>query len=597
MSKTWVVESFNFWGLLVSKALIIDLKNETWNLHDLGDVDHLVSLSSLLAASFAQMGIADFLILGRGLLAGHHGIGLATATIAGASPQSGGVMEAKVEGRLAKSLLGLGLSAIAFKGKAEKLIGVKIEQQARVEFVSADDFAGLDIWQTSNRVRNQLGERLVIAAISQHGEAQQKAASIVVDEGFPTSQGGLGAQAGLMNLKFVALAEGVEKTNSVLDKVTADYLAGLKSNPLTLSEYQDGFSLWIQPDFVGYQAGGNFSDHLPDSVSKFDAEKVKTMQVDFGDKACPGCAQSCLKSYASNWHNPINGGRSHQLSIAAFISQYADEDMKRAVQFNEECHRLGLEHLYACQLLIDQSIDKKEDIRSALNKVVEKELNDTSDLVKGMVIPPWDPRGSQGLGLAMALNPTGPRYDVIEHDIDFDPSWAWERHTEFGFEFLVPEGGLKMGTLGKERIPSIKELWKLWSAIDSIGVCIYASPPTRELRLSGILEMAGSVLGRVISREEFFEAGRMRLALLRQANFYLGLRDKTDELPKKFFEVPIKSMVNSLYGVKIDEADWKQAKAAIYKEFDWSDDGGILENSSLFENIQSLQQKVIAEIR
>ena len=580
----------------MAKALIIDLENQTWKLHEFGDLNHLVSLSSVLAASFAKLGIKKFLVFGRGELAGHEGIGLATATVTGVSPQSGGVVEAKVEGRLAKALLGLGVLAVAFKGKSLKLTGIKIKKNAEVDFMSAENFAGLDIWQTASQVREKFGEQLVVAAISKFGEAQKKAASIVIDEGFATSQGGLGGQAGSMNLKFVAFEEGIAKDNSVIKKLTDEYLSGLKNNPLTLSEYQDGFSLWIQPNLVGYQAGDNFSDQLPDSVAKFDAEQIRKLQVDFGDKACPGCAQSCLKSYSSDGHNPINGGRAHQLSIAAFVSQYADSDMKRAVQFNEECHRLGLEHLYACQLFIENKIDKNIEIRTALNLATEKELTDNSDLIKGMVIPPWDPRGSQGLGLAMALNPVGPRYDVIEHDIDFDPTWAWDRHTEFGYEFGVPEGGIKMGTLGPERIPSIKELWKLWSAIDSVGVCIYASPPTRELRLSGILEMVGSVLGREVSKGEFYEAGKLRLALQRIANFSLGLKDSGHDLPEKFFKVPIKAQVNSLAGVLINRDEWDKAKAEIFEEFSWSTDGGMVENSPLLASAKSLQAKVIAEI-
>lgn len=94
--------------------------------------------------------------------------------------------------------------------------------------MSAENFAGLDIWQTASQVREKFGEQLVVAAISKFGEAQKKAASIVIDEGFATSQGGLGGQAGSMNLKFVAFEEGIAKDNSVIKKLTAEYLSGLK---------------------------------------------------------------------------------------------------------------------------------------------------------------------------------------------------------------------------------------------------------------------------------------------------------------------------------------------------------------------------------
>lgn len=84
-----------------------------------------------------------------------------------------------------------------------------------------------------------------------------------------------------------------------------------------------------------------------------------------------------------------------------------------------------------------------------VRQVSKKRLRKQAHQIKGMAIPPWDARGNQGLFLAMALNPTGPRYDVIEHDIDFDPEWAWQRHVDYGVEFGIPVGGLRLGTLNK----------------------------------------------------------------------------------------------------------------------------------------------------
>jgi aldehyde:ferredoxin oxidoreductase len=39
----------------------------------------------------------------------------------------------------------------------------------------------------------------------------------------------------------------------------------------------------------------------------------------------------------------------------------------------------------------------------------------------GIELCGFDPRGNQGLALAYAVHPLGPRYDAVEHDIDFDP--------------------------------------------------------------------------------------------------------------------------------------------------------------------------------
>lgn len=581
------------------KALIIDLAKASSRVVYFDLSEKLIALSIILAGGFAEKQRKDFLIFGRGALAGHAGIGLATATITGYSPQSGGVVEAKVEGALAQALLGVNVEAIVIAGKAQNLIGISIEvekDKLNVVFNSAKNLAGLDTWKTTDAVLRRYGEDSTVAAISEHGESQSVAASVVVDHGFATSCGGLGAQAGSLNLKYLVLPKATEIANETIRRVTADYLSGFKENPLTLSQYQEGFSLWIQPALVGYQAGNNFGTELPQSVSEFNASEIRASRVDFGDKACPGCGQSCLKSYSTSDKNPINGGRSHQLGIAAFVSQYGDSDSTRAVQFNQECHRLGLEHLYACQLLIDKNIDKTLPISVVLNKIASQDLTNKSDLIKGMVIPPWDPRGSQGLGLVMALNPCGPRYDVIEHDIDFDPIWAWERHTEFGAEFGVPKKGIPLGTLTTERIDSLKQLWKLWSGIDAVGVCMYAAPPTRELRLRGILEMLESVLGEPISKEDFYEAGRLRLALQREANYQLGLKDTGEDMPEKFFRQAIAAKVNSLAGVKIKPSEYRAAREELFKELEWMQDGSIHKNSALAKKAALLREKVLIEI-
>lgn len=143
---------------------------------------------------------------------------------------------------------------------------------------------------------------------------------------------------------------------------------------------------------------------------------------------------------------PIDGGRQHQLSATALLSQFGISNTEKLIEFNSYCHEMGLEHIYTVALLNQEHIDVDLPIKEMVNKVAHLQLKSNFNQIKGMAIPPWDGRGNQGLFLAMALNPSGPRYDVIEHDIDFDPNWAWSRHVEFGEEYGIPKGGLPLGT-------------------------------------------------------------------------------------------------------------------------------------------------------
>ena len=209
-----------------------------------------------------------------------------------------------------------------------------------------------------------------------------------------------------------------------------------------------------------------------------------------------------------------------------------------------------------------------------------------------MPIPPFDPRGSKALGVAMSLNPTGPRYDVIEHDIDFDPQLSWERHSIFGEEFGLPEGGLPLATMDERRLPSISQIWQLWSAMDALGVCIYASPPTRDLRLSHVMAMVKSITNIEVDREEIFLAGKLRLAFQRELNFALGMTSDDDLLPSYFFDVPINAqeLDTGVSKASLGRDEFERARAYIYRELSWGEETGVTRGSEVWKEMNSLRQ-------
>ena len=343
-------------------------------------------------------------------------------------------------------------------------------------------------------------------------------------------------------------------------------------------------------------AGKNFGKNLPKVVDTFEPKSFLPYLKDDGAKSCPGCPQNCLKSYLTK-DSPVDGGRQHQLSITALLSQYGEGDVKRLIEFNSYCHEAGVEHIYIAALLIQEKIKPKKSITKMVNKVANKKLKSGFNQIKGMAIPPWDPRGNQGLFLAMALNPSGPRYDVIEHDIDFDPDWVWSRHVEFGMEYGIPKGGLPLGTLDKRREKSIGDLWLLWSALDALGICIYAAPPTRELRSQDILALVKTITNQEINMEDLFNLGLMRLAIQREMNQRLGLSAETDTLPDIFFNKPVSSAGAKLDGAVVKRKEFLQMRSVIIKRLMWTEDGGVDKTSLLWQNcldeIDNIRSKIL----
>ena len=572
----------------MAKVILIDLSNFSHNEIEINLENPLLPIATpLLAALTGQVSGNNFVVISKGVLGGKNGVGLSDAIISAISPQSGGLIESKIQGRLANALASIGVDAIALTNKAKSLTGIELTDRGFLEFdfPRAKELKGFSVWKTLNKIKKE--NTLTSLAISKFGEKQALGASVVSDYGFATSQGGVGAVFGRMNIKYLTIAGVAQQSVTPgVKQVTDKYIAGLDSNPLTKSEHDaPGFGIWANKSLVGYMAGKNFGRDLPKVVENFEPKSFLPYLKDDGASSCPGCPQQCLKSYLVN-DGPIDGGRQHQLSITALLSQYGENDVEKLIEFNSYCHEVGVEHIYMAALLIQEKIKSKKSIAKMVNKVAKKKLKSGFNQIKGMAIPPWDGRGNQGLFLAMALNPSGPRYDVIEHDIDFDPDWVWSRHVEFGAEYGIPKGGLPLGTLDKRREDSIVDLWLLWSALDSLGICIYAAPPTRELQSADILALVKAVTGAEISMDELFELGLVRLLIQRDMNHRLGVNPKSDDLPDLFFDKPIKSSGAKLDGAVINRAEFIEMKSAVIKRLQWSESGGVDQASKIWQECE-----------
>ena len=572
----------------MAKVVLIDLSDFSHNEIEINLGNPLMPIATpLLAALTGQVSGENFVVISKGVLGGKNGVGLSDAIISAISPQSGGLIESKIQGRLANALASIGVDAIALTNKAKSLTGIELTDRGFLEFnfPRAKELKGFSVWKTLNKIKKE--NTLTSLAISKFGEKQALGASVVSDYGFATSQGGVGAVFGRMNIKYLTIAGVAQQSVTPgVKQVTDKYIAGLDSNPLTKSEHDaPGFGIWANKSLVGYMAGKNFGRDLPKVVENFEPKSFLPYLKDDGASSCPGCPQQCLKSYLVN-DGPIDGGRQHQLSITALLSQYGENDVEKLIEFNSYCHEVGVEHIYMAALLIQEKIKSKKSIAKMVNKVAKKKLKSGFNQIKGMAIPPWDGRGNQGLFLAMALNPSGPRYDVIEHDIDFDPDWVWSRHVEFGAEYGIPKGGLPLGTLDKRREESIINLWLLWSALDALGICIYAAPPTRELTSTDILALVKAVTGAEISMDKLFELGLVRLLIQRDMNHRLGVNPKSDDLPDLFFDKPIKSSGAKLDGAVINRAEFIEMKSAVIKRLQWSESGGVDQASKIWQECE-----------
>ena len=551
-------------------------------------------VSASAANALARFAGHDWLIIGKGPLSGRDLVGSAVATITAPNAQGPGIAEAQVEGPLAHGLTRLGVDAIVVMGAARAPVGITCEgagDALTTTITSAENLVGHNVFATDDALRTSPLDTVITTGVL--GMSEHPAASVVTNRGFPTTQGGVGAVFGRLRLHHLVLrgTATIPAASDVERRVTSDYEAAIAGNPLTASEKNyPGFAMWMAADLVGYQGSPGYSGRHSAGADAFSANDMMAYARDDGSHACPGCPQACLKAFTHQPSTPADSGRAHQLGVSsgALFADMTGADL--LVAFNERCHDLGIEHMSAADALRRQTVTVEtldDDIREALTRFPlgpEPHLR-----VKGMVVPPFDPRGNQGLGVGFALNPTGPRYDVLEHDIDFDADQPWMGRENLGQDFGIPAGGLPMATLGQARHTAITKLWVAWSGLDALGLCEFAAPPTRELTIEAMCEVASEVSGSSFHKADYMRLGRLRLAILRDTGQRLGATAANDTLPEHFFTQPV--VDGRLAGAVVDREEFAAACEVVRGALGWDDNGGVAD-AGLAAEVEKLSNEV-----
>ncbi|MFC5831989.1 aldehyde ferredoxin oxidoreductase C-terminal domain-containing protein [Nonomuraea insulae] len=382
----------------------------------------------------------------------------------------------------------------------------------------------------------------------------------------------------------------------------ADYYRdSLTTNPLAaLQAGLPGFAGWADdPLDPGYASVRNFSVpgspglRVP-SARDYDGRAVATAG------ACPGCPNDCLKVYAP----PSESGerRTGGLGQEAFLSlgwNLGIDDLDTVLAANARCNDLGLDPVslggtiaFAMECaergllpggpafgdaaalagLVDDVAARSGELGDLLAEGSARAARRIGAeryamTVKGAELPCFDPRPQPGIGLGYALAPGGPRYDALEHDLDFDPV--------AGLAYSFPEAArigaapAPAGELDEERGRRSARLLRLWSGLDALNLCVFASSPTRPLTLDHLTALVTAVLGERFTLEDLLAAGQDRLDGLRAYALReaAGAALPDEELPARLHDEPITAGPHR--GAVLDRAAFARARAAFYDELGW----------------------------
>ena len=549
------------------------------------------------------------LIFTSSVIAGQPYAGLARFTVAAKSPLTGGIGEARCEGPWGWALKGSGADTVVFHGASEHPVAIGIRAGGAI-FHEASDLWGMPVSETTDALEGRLGTGIQVAAIGPAGENRVRFASIVASRSFQAARMGLGAVAGSKRLKAVVLQGDAHPPVAEHDRcaaITAKYADGMHDNDLARWQLEPpGFGVWIHSMGTDSALGTrNFRESQFAGASAYEPEKFMPFYRGVG--VCPGCPNDCIKIFAGGAAAILDAraGGLHQEIAGAMGANLDLADLETLLISNALCNDLGLDPTslgYTLSMAMECMVEgllpagtvpafgDSSGVLAAIRDIATRtgfgdvlaegsrraaehigpEAAHFALHLKGLEMTPFEPRTQTNLALGFAVAPIGPRYDICEHDWDYDPRMGWD-HTLEGSRTLGILERIAMDEISPSKVRNFKALSTLWSAADALDYCIFAIAPTRVLNLTAMTELLAAITGWETSSWEIMRWGERRWHLMRAYNLREGLTAADDTLPDRFFDEPIGE--GRWTGTRLDRRRFGEAIGVYYRMMGWDDAG------------------------
>jgi aldehyde:ferredoxin oxidoreductase len=560
-------------------------------------------------AGVDPLGSDNLFIFSSSVIAGLEGVGLARFSVVTKSPLSGGIGETRCEGPWGQALKGSGYDALVIHGQSVAPVYLLIEG-TRASLRPAEELWGRDTAFVADSLEKRHGSLLHTASIGPAGESQVRYASIVADRSYQAMRLGVGAVMGSKRLKAVALSGGMLRPAADpkgLAAITTLNASRLEANDLTRwQKNPPGFAAWVDTiTDPGYLSVENFRSGMPPNCEAFASQRF--LEFYRREAPCPGCPNDCIKEFEVDGES--GSGGMHQEIAGTLGPNIGLTDLKTLVRANRFCNLQGIDPVSAgfCISFAMECFEKGlltrhdadglnlrfgnhevvlpilEQIaaRRSLGRLLGEGTRRAAESlgaeavplamqVKSVEMTCFEPRGQTNLALGFATAPVGPRYDICEHDWDFDTRSGWN-HTLEHSRALGILRRIPSDYLGQDKVRNFKVLNNLWSACDALDFCIFASAPTRALTLNDMTEIVAAVTGWKTSAYEFLRWGERRNHLMRVYNLREGFSADDDTLPERFFteSVPTRHSPSSC----LNREKFRQAIETYYSMMGWDESG------------------------
>lgn len=553
----------------------------------------------------------NLLIFSNSVVAGYPAAGLVRYTVSAKSPLTNGVGETRCEGSWAVSLKKSGFDALVLRGAAETPAGLLIDGGI-VSVFDATALWGKTVGESVDALEARFGGDIDVATIGVAGENLVRFASIVSSRTHQAQRMGMGAVMGSKNLKAIVLRGGKlppVADREAFDRINANFARDIPGN--TLSNWQKelpGFAAWVH--LHGLDAALDTENFRTATFPGVEAYREENWLPLYGGVApCPGCPNDCMKIFHPDGDLDPRASAMHQEVTAALGPNIGVTDLKVLMRFNNLCNQWGMDPVslgftlsfameafendllttvdtggldlrfgnHGAALEMARRIAEREGLGDGLaegSRRAAAQIGRGTERfalhVKGLEMAPIEPRSQTNLALGYATAPIGPRYDICEHDWDFDVTVGWEHSLEFARTLGILER-IPMSYVGDTKVRNYKALNNLWSAADALGYCIFAIAPTRVLSLQIMTDQLAAITGWETSSYEILRWGERRNHLMRVYNNREGLTPRDDTLPDRFFDEPIDS--GPKQGLALDRQAFRSVIDTYYEMMGWDEQG------------------------
>lgn len=517
------------------------------------------------------LGPENKLVFMSGLLTGTQYPSASRYSVVAKSPLTNLWGQASSGGKWGVDLKKSGFDGIIFEGISETPVYLVIDN-GKAKLCDAQELWGKNVFETTDLLKEKLGENFNIACIGQAGENLVRYASVMNDKHRAAGRCGFGAVMGAKKLKAIAVS-GKQKIK-IADKEGFENLSQTLFNLLDESILRFGmeeFGTNMVLDMVNVVGGfptRNWQTGVCPFVDEINGPALKE-KVLVSAKGCFACPVKCgrISEIRQGLYAGQKGEGPEYESVGTFGGMCYVQDFEAITMAHFLCNDYGLDTISCgstiaftmecfekgilakedyggfeinfgdAKAMVDlvPKIAKREGIGDLLaegTKRMSEKIGQGSEKfamqVKGLELPAYDSRAAKITGLAFATaNRGGCHIDAYVQGATFiqvpytliEDSQIEDVHKENPKEAKI-----------------VKDLQDVFADADSLGICKFMC---LALRATDLSESIHQITGWQFNVEDLRKTGERIYNLERAFNIREGLTRADDTLPKRLLEEPL----------------------------------------------------------